>query len=301
MRILISGSTGFVGQALCTVVTARRHHVVPLTRGAREEEEDANGVSVPWDPLTGNLDHRRLEGIDAVVHLAGENVASGRWNAARRERIRASRVEGTRLLADKLCQLERPPAVAVCASAIGYYGSRADEVMTEDSTPGVGFLAEVAQEWERATAPMRDKGIRVVNLRIGVVLSPTGAALERMLLPFRLGLGGRVGNGRQFMSWITLEDVVDAITFALDDTSLRGPVNAVAPEPVTNQQFTRALGHAVRRPTLLPVPAWLVRLTMGEMGEDLLLSSTRVEPVRLKHAGYEFQHPTIESALDFML
>ena len=209
-----------------------------------------------------------------------------------KKRIRASRVEGTRLLAARLGQLERPPAVAVCASAIGYYGSRAMMVMTEESTPGTGFLAEVAQEWEQATMPMRDTGIRVVNMRIGVVLSPIGAALERMLLPFRLGLGGRIGDGRQYMSWITLEDVIEAIAFALENESLSGPVNTVSPGHVTNRQFTRALGRAVRRPTLLPVPAWLVRLAMGEMGEDLLLSSTRVEPARLQQAGYEFHHPT---------
>ena len=297
MKILVSGSTGFVGSALCTVLQGRRHQVVPLVRGAT----DVGGAAVLWDPLTGTLDHEQLEGIDAVVHLAGENVASGRWNAARRERIRASRVEGTRLLATRLSQLERPPAVSVCASAIGYYGSRADEVMTEDSTPGTGFLAEVAQEWEQATMPMRDKGIRVVNMRIGVVLSPIGAALERMLLPFRLGLGGRIGDGSQYMSWITLEDVIEAIAFALDNESLSGPVNTVSPGHVTNRQFTQALGRAVRRPTLLPVPAWLVRLAMGEMGEDLLLSSTRVEPARLQQAGYEFHHPTIESAFEHML
>ena len=297
MKILVSGSTGFVGSALQTVLTARRHQVVALVRGVTETD----GASVHWDPLTGSLDHKQLEGIDAVVHLAGENVAGGRWNPARKERIRASRVEGTRLLASKLGQLERPPAVAVCASAIGYYGSRADAVMTEESTPGSGFLAEVTQEWEKATEPMSDSGIRVVNMRIGVVLSPIGAALERMLLPFRLGLGGRVGNGHQYMSWITLEDVVDAISFALGNDSLHGPVNTVAPGSVTNRHFTRALGHAVRRPALLPLPAWFVRLAMGEMGEDLLLSSTRVEPVRLQHAGYEFHHPTIESALEHML
>jgi len=297
VKILISGSTGFVGSALCTVMQGRRHQVVPLVRGGR----DAGGAAVLWDPLAGVLDHEQLEGIDAVVHLAGENVASGRWNAARKERIRASRVEGTRLLAARLGQLERPPAVAVCASAIGYYGSRADEVMREESTAGAGFLAEVVQEWEQATMPMRDKGIRVVNMRIGVVLSPVGAALERMLLPFRLGLGGRIGDGRHYMSWITLEDVIEAIAFALDNESLSGPVNTVSPGHVTNRQFTRALGRAVRRPTLLPVPAWLVRLAMGEMGEDLLLSSTRVEPVRLQQAGYEFHHPTIESAFEHML
>lgn len=256
---------------------------------------------VHWDPLAGRLDHERLEGIDAVVHLAGENVASGRWNAARRQRIRASRVEGTRLLAASLGQMQRPPTIAVCASAIGYYGNRRDEVMTEESGPGTGFLADVAQEWEQASAPMRDRGIRVVNLRIGVVLSPIGAALERMLGPFRLGLGGRIGDGRQYMSWISLEDVIDAIVFALDNQTLSGPVNTVSPGHLTNKEFTRALAKALRRPALLSVPAWLVRMAMGEMGEDLLLSSTRVEPVRLLQAGYQFHHPTIESAFKHML
>ena len=298
MKILVSGATGFVGSALCAALTARRHLVVPLVRG---DAAPAAAEFVVWDPLAGILDPGQLEGIEAVVHLAGENMASGRWTAARRARIRASRVEGTRLLAATLCQLERPPIVAACASAIGYYGNRADEVMTEESAPGRGFLAEVAQEWEEATAPMRDKGIRVANMRIGVVLSPDGAALQRMLTPFRLGLGGRVGDGCQYMSWITREDLVNAIAFILDNAALRGAVNVVAPEPVTNAHFTAALGRSLRRPTLLPLPAWFVRLAMGEMGEDLLLSSTRVDPVRLTQAGFPFQHPTIEVALEQML
>ena len=295
MKILVSGSTGFVGSALCTVLRGRNHQVVPLVRGGEAAGE------VRWDPLAGTLDHEQLEGIDAVVHLAGENVASGRWNAARRQRIRASRVEGTRLLAASIAQMQSPPAVAVCASAIGYYGSRGEEVMTEESGPGTGFLADVAQEWEQASAPMRDRGIRVVNMRIGVVLSPIGAALERMLRPVRLGLGGRIGDGRQYMSWISLEDVLDAIAFALDNQTLSGPVNTVSPGHLTNREFTRALAKALGRPALLPVPAWVVRLAMGEMGEDLLLSSTRVEPVRLLQTGYQFHHPTIESAFEHML
>ena len=297
MRVLVSGATGFVGSALSSFLTAHRHRVVPLVRGSAATAAEA----VVWDPLAGRLDGERLEGIDAVVHLAGENVAAGRWTASRKERIRASRVEGTRLLAETLSRLQRPPSVVACASAIGYYGDRADEVLTEESSRGTGFLAEVAQAWEEATAPMRDRGIRVVNMRIGVVLSPAGAALARMLLPFRLGLGGRIGDGRQYMSWITLDDLVGAIAFILDNDALRGPVNLVAPQPVTNGQFTKALGSALRRPTILPLPAWAVRLVMGEMGENLLLASTRVDPVCLTQAGYRFQHSTVETAFEHML
>ena len=297
MKVLVSGAKGFVGAALSTFLTARRHRVVPLVRGSTATAAEV----VAWDPLAGRLDGTLLEGVDAVVHLAGESVASGRWTASKKERIRASRVEGTRLLAERLSRLQRPPSVAACASAIGYYGDRADEVLTEDSSQGTGFLADVAQAWEGATAPMRDAGIRVVNMRIGVVLSPAGAALARMLPPFRLGLGGRIGDGRQYMSWITLDDLVDAIAFILDNDALRGPVNLVAPQPVTNGQFTKALGSALRRPTILPLPAWAVRLAMGEMGENLLLASTRVDPVRLTQAGYPFQHPTVETAFEHML
>ena len=254
-----------------------------------------------WDPAAGRLDAAGLEGLDAVVHLAGENVSHGRWTAARKERIRVSRVEGTRLLSEALAACERKPSTLVCASAIGYYGDRGDEICVEDSAPADDFLARVAVDWERATAAAAAAGIRVVNLRIGVVLSPRGGMLARVAPLFRLGLGGRVGSGRQYLSWITLEDLVGVIEETLKSPHLAGPVNAVAPGPVTNLEFTRTLGRLLRRPARLPLPAPVVKLVWAEMGETLLLASTRVEPARLTAAGYAFRHPDIDTALRDLL
>jgi uncharacterized protein (TIGR01777 family) len=235
--------------------------------------------------------------VDAVVHLAGESIAAGRWTAAVKERIRRSRVDGTRLLAETLARLERRPRVLVSASAVGYYGDRGDEPLTEESPPGVGFLADVARAWEAAADPARAVGIRVVHPRLGLVLAREGGALPRMALPFRLGLGGVIGSGRQYWSWIALPDAVRVIERALADATLAGPVNAVAPAPATNREFTRALGRVLGRPTLLPFPALGVRLLMGEMGRALLLGSARVLPRRLERAGFRFEHPELEGAL----
>jgi uncharacterized protein (TIGR01777 family) len=297
MRVAVSGSTGLVGSEVVASLTAAGHEVVRLVRRPPAPGEKA----VRWDPEKGEIDAAGLEGLDAVVHLAGENVGSGRWTAARKAAIRDSRVNGTRLLCDALAGLLRPPKALVSASAIGYYGDRGADVLTEESPPGAGYLPEVCREWEAASAPAGEKGIRVVTLRIGVALSPKGGALSQMLPPFRAGLGGVIGGGRQFVSWVALDDLVGIVLHALQTGELRGPVNAVAPRPVTSREFTEALGKALSRPTLLPVPAFALRLAMGEMADALLLSSTRVVPRRLEATGYPFRFPELPAALRHLL
>jgi len=238
-----------------------------------------------------------LEGVDAVVHLAGRNLAEGRWTDERKSEIRDSRVHGTWLLSNALAEMARPPRVLICASAIGYYGDRGDETLTEESVPGEGFLPDICVEWEQASEPARQAGIRVVNMRIGVVLARDGGALAKMVLPFRFGLGGRHGTGRQYMSWIALDDVVAAIAYLLSAEDTHGAVNVVSPNPVTNSQFTIALGRALGRPTVLHVPAFVLRAAFGQMGEELMLSSTRVEPARLKASPFEFRYAELDEAL----
>ncbi len=240
-------------------------------------------------------------GVEAVVHLAGESLMAIRWTKAKKSRIYESRVKGTKLLAGSLASLPGPPGVLVCASAIGYYGNRGDEFLAEDSTAGLGFLAEVCRDWEAAAEPARQKGIRTVHARLGVVLSPEGGALRAMLPAFRMGIGGRLGSGRQYMSWIALADTVHALHRCLTDESLSGPVNIVSPEPVTNREFTRALAKAVRRPAFIPVPAVALKLILGGMGEEMLLSGARVLPRKLMNAGFPFRHISIETALKELL
>ncbi|MCO6459254.1 MAG: TIGR01777 family oxidoreductase [Pirellulaceae bacterium] len=295
MRIAITGSTGLVGSALVPFLTTGGHQVQRIVRGKPSDGE------CQWDPNAGTIDAASLEGVDAVVHLAGENIAGGRWTAARKQRIRDSRVLGTRLLAETLARLRQPPRVLVSASAIGFYGDRGDEQLDESSAAGSGFLVEVAQQWEQATQPAADAGIRVVNARFGVILSPLGGALKTMLPPFRLGLGGVIGSGQQYMSWIGLDDAVGALHFALMTDQLRGPVNVVAPEPLTNREFTRTLGKVLHRPTIFPVPAPLARLGLGEMADHLLLCSVRVYPRRLQEQAYAFRNPDLEGALRHLL
>lgn len=292
-RVAISGASGLIGGALTAFFATGGHRVDPLVRRAPR----ADTTEIYWDPARGEIDAARLEGVDAVVHLAGENIAAGRWTAARKEAIRASRVEGTRLLCRALAGLSRGPSVLVSASAIGYYGDRGDEPLREESPPGSGFLADVCQAWEAATAPAAQAGIRVVTLRNGLVLTGRGGALVRMLGPFRLGLGGVMGSGRQYMSWIALDDLVRAIHFAMLTTTLAGPVNAVAPRPATNAEFTRTLGRLLRRPTILALPRFVIRLVFGEMGPALLLASARVLPSRLEAAGFQFRHAELTDAL----
>lgn len=296
MNILVTGSTGLVGSAVVPFLTTGGHRVFRLVRGKAHNEQE-----ILWDPAAGTIDASKLEGMDAVVHLAGDNIAHGRWSAAKKARIRDSRVIGTRLLSDTLSKLNRKPRVLACASAIGYYGNRGDDVMTESSPPGPTFISEVCRDWEAATEPARAAGIRVVNLRIGVVLTPRGGALAKMLTPFKLCLGGVVGSGKQYWSWIALDDVVGAIHHAITHDELSGPVNAVAPGTLTNAEFTKILGRVLHRPTIAPLPAFVVKLLLGEMGEELLLASTRVVPNRLQETGYQFRCPTLEGALRHVL
>jgi uncharacterized protein (TIGR01777 family) len=289
LRITITGASGLIGSALTARWRAAAHDVVPLRRG------------VHWDPEAGTVRQDALAGADAVVHLAGANIAARRWNAAHKERIHRSRVAGTAAIARAVAAVPGVPPVLVCASALGYYGDRGEETLTESSPPGHDFLAQSCVAWENAAAPARAAGARVAHLRMGIVLAPHGGALARMLPPFRFGLGGRLGSGRQWMSWVALSDVVAVFDRALHDTTIAGPVNVVAPQPVRNVEFTRALGAALRRPAFLVVPGWALRALFGEMADALLLSSARVLPARLEAAGYRFQHPELEPALHEVL
>ena len=296
MAVLVTGSSGLVGSALIPNLEAGGRRVLRLVRASPNNDTERR-----WDPDAGELDAAVLEGVDAVVHLAGENIASNRWNDAKKDRIRSSREDGTRLLAQGLAELQTPPGVLICASAVGYYGNRGEETLNEESAPGADFLAETCLAWEHAARPAADAGIRTVFLRIGIVLSANGGALARMLFPFKMGAGGVIGSGKQYMSWITLSDLVEIVNHALNVETLQGHVNAVSPQPVTNREFTRALGGALSRPTLFPMPAFAARLAFGEMADALLLSSTRVLPARLEESGFAFQHPQLESALRHVL
>ncbi|MCX6907006.1 MAG: TIGR01777 family oxidoreductase [Verrucomicrobia bacterium] len=280
MKILLTGAGGLVGSALVPLLTAGGHNITRLS------------YSQPWPDLAGH---------DAVVHLAGENIATGHWTPEKKARIRDSRVEVTRRLCETVARLASPPRVFVCASAVGYYGNRGDELLHEESAPGAGFLAEVCRDWEVATKPAADAGIRVVNLRFGVILSATGGALAKMLTPFKFGVGGVIGDGRQWMSWITLDDVIGVIGDALANGTLHGPVNVVAPQPVTNREFTKTLGRVLGRPTVFPIPAFALRLAFGEMADALLLSSQRMEPAKLVASGYRFRFPELDGALRHLL
>ena len=298
MKVLISGSTGLIGSALTPVLTDAGHDVVRLVRSTPKSD----GSEVHWDPESGSIDTDGLEGMDAVVHLAGENIGAGRWTRDRKERILDSRVKGTRLLCESLANLTQPPKVLVSSSAIGYYGDRDEETLTEESISGFGFLAEVCVAWELATEPVAETGIRVVHLRTGIVLSLAGGALQKMLPPFKMGVGGVLGNGQQYMSWIALDDAVGAIHHALITESVHGAVNNTAPHPVTNREFTKTLGRVLSRPTLFPIPSFGLRIMFGgEMAEALFLASTRVEPSRLVETGYTFQYPELEGALRHLL
>ena len=295
MRAAITGSSGFIGSALLSELALAGHQVVRVVR------REARGPdAIRWDPETGTIEAEKLEGLDAVIHLAGESIV-GRWTPSKKAGIQDSRRRGTRLLAETLASLARRPRVLIAASAIGYYGDRGDERLTEQSPPGTGFLPDVCREWEQAAQPVTSAGIRLVHLRIGVVLSPRGGALAKMLPPFRLGLGGILGTGRQHWSWVALGDVTGAIQHALITDSVRGPVNVVSPNPATNAEFTRALGRVLRRPTIFPVPAFAARLLMGEMADALLLASARVEPTRLVESGYRFRYPELDAALRHLL
>ena len=255
---------------------------------------------VYWNPTEGEIDAAMLEGFDAVVHLAGEPI-TGRWNATKKRAIRDSRIKGTRLLCETVAGLSSRPRVLVAASASGYYGDRGDEVLREESEAGSSFLSKVCQDWEAATEPAAESGIRVVNLRIGFVLSATGGGLAKMLPAFKMGVGGKIGSGKQYLSWIAIDDLVQIILFAITTEALKGPANAAAPNPVTNSEFSTTLGRVLGRPAIFPMPAFAVRLAFGEMGEELLLASARMEPARLRSAGYQFRFPQLEGALRKLL
>jgi uncharacterized protein (TIGR01777 family) len=297
MKVLVSGASGLIGSRLVADLTAGGHLVLLLARPGSTPP----GPCVRWDPSSGGIDVAAMEGLDAVVHLAGESIAEGRWTDAKKALIRDSRVKGTRRLSQALAELAHPPGVLACASAIGFYGDRGDDRLTETSPPGHGFLADVCREWEAASDMAKDRGVRVAQLRFGMVLTSAGGALARMLTPFRLGAGGRVGSGRQYVSWIALDDAAGAFGRVLADETLDGPINVVAPNPVTNAEFAKTLGRVLGRPTLMPVPAWVARRMFGQMADELLLSSARVEPKRLLDAGFAFRYPELEGALRHLL
>lgn len=295
MRVLISGASGFIGFALAARLEAAGREVIVLSRRARRPQDAV------WDPSAGRIDARRIEGVDAVVHLAGEPLAAGRWTPARKRIMRASRVDGTMLLARTLAEFTHRPRVLVSVSAIGIYGNRGEEVLEDASPPGSDFLSELAVAWEAAAQPAEAAGIRVVHPRLGLVLGPNGGALEALLPTARLGFGGPLGSGRQWWSWITLDDAVSVLALAIDDDRMRGAVNVVTPAPVRQKEFAQALGRALGRPAFLPAPAFALSLLLGEMAEAMLLASQRVKPARLEAAGFRFRDPELEPALRRLL
>ena len=299
MRVAISGATGLIGSALARTLEARGDTVVPIARGA------ASGDQIAWDPGANTIDAEALECVDVLVHLAGASIADGRWSPERKALIRDSRIEGTRLLARTLGARARGPKTWINGSAIGYYGERGDATMIEQSDPGEGFLSELVQDWEaeaEGQAQLVSLGVRVASLRTAMVLSINGGALAKMLPLFRAGLGGRIGSGRQYWSWISIDDMVGGILHLIDTPLLSGPFNFCAPHAVTNLEFTKSLGRALNRPAILPVPSFGPKLLLGsELAKNLLLTSTRVEPKALSDAGYEFVHPRLDVALRALL
>ena len=296
MNILITGSTGLIGSELCAVLAKSKHRVLRMVR-----RRPAQANEVGWDPASGTLDKSALEGLDAVVHLAGESIASGRWTIEKRRRIRLSRIQGTGLLAQSLATLLDPPKVLISVSAVGYYGNRGEEQLNEESGSGDGFLPEVCREWESATEPAAKRGIRVVMPRVGMVLSAARGALALMLPIYRLGIGGKIGSGHQYMSWIAIDDMAGIISHAMNCESLQGPVNAVSPNPVTNSVFSKTLAQVLSRPAIFSLPAFAARLAFGKMADEALLASSRALPTRLIESGYKFAFPNLEGALRHIL
>lgn len=297
MKILISGSSGFIGSELKACLSSRGHEIIKLVHSEKHLTDDA----LLWDPEHRELDIKDFEGFDCVINIAGEPIASGRWTPEKKKKIRDSRVIGTHMLSELLVRLDKPPKMLINASAIGYYGSRGDEILDESSTRGKGFLADVCDKWEHGADVAAEKGIRVVKVRIGVVLSPAGGALGTMLTPFKLGLGGVIGSGKQYMSWISMDDLMGVFLHVIGNSSISGPVNAVSPNPSTNREFTKTLGKVLWRPTICPFPEFLAKLLLGEMAEELLLSSTRVRPKKLEETEYSFLYPDLEGALKHLL
>ena len=294
MRVAMTGSSGMVGTALGASLERDGHEVLRMRRGLRPDP------SAVWNPAEGWIREGALEGCDAVVNLAGASIGEGRWTASRKALLRSSRIDSTRLLVDHLGRLASRPGVLVSASAVGYYGDRGDDLLDEDEPPGSGFLATLARDWESEALRATELGVRTILIRSGLILSTTGGALPRLLLPFKFGLGGRLGSGKQWSPWIALADHVAAIRHLLA-SDVAGPVNLVAPEQVTNRDFTRAVGGALGRPTPLPAPAFALRLALGQMADELLLDSQRVSSERLQHAGYQFTHPRLAGAFEAVL
>lgn len=297
MRVLISGSTGLIGAELILALKDRGHQVVRLVRHEFQRGEN----KILWDPEHYEIDVNDFEGFDVVINLAGENISSGRWTHEKKKKILNSRVIGTHMLSELLKILSRPPRVFISASAVGIYGSCGDQILDESLPPGDGFLAEVCTKWEQAAKPAADKGVRVLLMRMGAVLSEKGGVLGKMLLPFKLCLGGVIGSGEQYMSWISIDDLIGAFLHVISNESISGPVNVVAPAPVTNREFTKTLGKILSRPTILPLPAFAAKLLFGEMARELLLSSARVAPKKLEESGYSFLYPDLASALRHLL
>ena len=295
MKVAVTGSSGLIGTSLVSFLSKKD---IVVSKILRENPEDDD---ISWKPEDGDWNSAFTGGVDGIVHLAGESVASGKWTRKKKEKIRNSRIEGTKRLCEHILKLPTPPSVLVCASAIGYYGNRGVEFLNEGSPRGSGFLSDVCLGWEEATESVSKAGIRVVNVRFGIVLSKDGGALAKMMTPFKIGMGGKIGSGTQYMSWIAMDDVTSAIYHTLITESLKGPVNVTAPNPVTNKEFTNTLGEVLKRPAVVPIPAFAAKLAFGEMANDLLLASTKVAPKRLSDSGYEFQYPKLEPALKHVL
>ena len=291
MKIAIAGASGLIGSALIPILQSEGNQVTRLVRSSPKPGE------IEWHPNQDQVSARSLEGFDCVINLAGENIAGGRWTDDQKRKIRESRVNGTHLLSEAIAKMNSKPRAFICASATGIYGDRDDETLDEQSESGGGFLAGVCREWEQATEPASKAGVRVVNLRMGPVLAREGGMLSKLLTPFKMGMGGKVGSGKQYISWVALDDAVNAIKLAIDDESIHGPINIVSPNPVRNEEFTKTLGHVLNRPTALAMPAFAARLAFGEMADEMLLASQKVLPKRLSQAGFQFQYPTLESAM----
>jgi len=291
MRIAIAGASGLVGSALIPELESDGHEIVRLVRNTPKAGE------IEWHPNQDEIHPATIDGFEAIINLAGESIAEGRWTDEKKKRIRDSRVNGTHLISEAIAKLATKPRVFLCASATGIYGDRGDETLDEQSESGGGFLAGVCREWEKATEPASNAGVRVVNLRFGPILARAGGMLEKMLTPFKMGLGGKIGFGKQYISWVAIDDVVTAMKLALNDESIRGPLNIVSPTPVTNERFTRGLGEALSRPTVMSMPAFAARLAFGEMADEMLLVSQHVMPKRLNHAGFKFQFSDLTQAL----
>lgn len=291
MKIAITGASGLVGSALTPPLEDEGVEVTRLVRDSPKVGE------IEWHPNQDDISPAKLDGFDAIINLAGENIAEGRWTDEKKRKIHDSRVHGTHLLSEAMARLAQKPRVFLCASATGIYGDRGDEILNEQSESGGGFLAGVCREWEKACEPAAKAGVRVVNLRFGPIIAGKGGMLEKMLTPFKMGLGGKVGSGKQYISWVAIADVVAAIKLALKDDSIRGPLNVVSPNPVTNEQFTKTLGEVLSRPTLMAMPAFAARLAFGEMADEMLLVSQRVVPKKLRDLGFEFQFPNLDGVL----